>query len=182
MAISNSPTGSGQPAQLQLHDIHVPEQVSNFPIAPGWWILLTLIILMALWLYKKHKKNTRLNADKKQALSILANNEYLNAKECIALLKWAAMQYFSRQQLAKLYGKNFQDFLVRQLPENHQDNFIKLITASFDNQYQAEQSQAEQTTMSKVDKDCQTATKLWLNHALPIQASLVIENKAELSQ
>ena len=87
------------------------------------------------------------------------------------------MQYFSRQQLAKLYGKNFQDFLARQLPEKYQDNFNELITAGFDSQYQAEQA-----TTSTVDKDCQQATKLWLSHALPIQNPLAIENKAELSQ
>lgn len=182
MALSNSPVASNQPAQLQLHDIHVPEQVSNFPIAPGWWILLTLVILMALWSYKKYKKNTRLNADKKQALAVLANNEALSAKDCIALLKWAAMQYFSREQLAKLYGKDFQEFLTKQLPQQHQANFNTLITAGFDSQYQAEQCQTEQATTSTVDKDCQQATKLWLSNALPIQKSLAIENKAELSQ
>jgi len=182
MSMPNSPAGSGQPTQIQLHDIHVPEQVSNFPIAPGWWILLALIIIMTLWLYKKHKTNSRLNADKKQALAVLANNESLSAKECITLLKWAAMQYFSRQQLAKLYGMHFQEFLVKQLPLKHQDSFKQLTFAAFDNQYQAGQSQSEQTAPSTIDKDCQHATKLWLTHALPIKKSLAIESEAELIQ
>jgi len=177
MAISNSPAPSGQPTQLQLHDIHVPEQVSNLPIAPGWWLLLALLIFIAVWAYKKYKKNTRLNADKKQALAMLANNESISAKECIALLKWAAMQYFSRHQLAKLYGDNFQDFLVKQLPQQHQDNFNKLISAGFDSQYQA-----EKMSNPKVDKDCQDAARLWLSHALPIQHSLAGANKVGVSQ
>ncbi len=176
MAIPNSPSASGQPSQLQLHDIHVPEQVSNFPIAPGWWLLLALLICISLWLYKKHKKNSLLNANKKQALTLLASNESLSAKECIALLKWAAMQYFSRQQLAKMYGRSFHDFLVKQLPQKHQSNFSKLIRPGFDSQYQA-----EQVSSSQIDKDCQQATKLWLNLALPVSKSLSTQNNAELS-
>ncbi|MFQ3287968.1 MAG: hypothetical protein ACI93V_000178, partial [Alteromonadaceae bacterium] len=42
MAMTNSPTSPGQPSldqTVQLHDIHLPEQVSNYPIAPGWWLL-----------------------------------------------------------------------------------------------------------------------------------------------
>jgi hypothetical protein len=182
MAISNSSAASGQQSPLQLHDIHVPEQVSNFPIAPGWWILLLTLIFVAFWLYKKHQKNTHLNANKKQALAMLAKNDTLSAKDCIALLKWAAMQYFSRQQLAKMYGNKLQDFLGKQLPEKHQERFNQLITAGFTSQYQAEIAQVEHSTVSKVDKDCQEATKLWLTHALPIQKATAIDNKVELSQ
>jgi hypothetical protein len=187
----NSPTGGAQASQLQLNDIHVPEQISNFPIAPGWWILLALVIFTAIWLYKRHKKNTLLNADKKKALSILASNNSLSAKECIALLKWSAMQYFSRQELARLYGDDFKTFLIKQLPEKHQDNFTKLSAAAFDSQYQVQEN-----TTSAIDSDCQQATKLWLEHALPVQKdftkahvdadninseSLTSNDKAELS-
>jgi hypothetical protein len=176
MATSNSPVTSGPQNKLQLHDIHVPEQISNFPVAPGWWILLAALILIGLWSYKKYNKNKSLNADKKQALAILASTDGLNAKECIALLKWTAMKYFSRQQLAKLYGKGFQDFLIKQLPPKHQDKFSQLISDGFVSQYQ----EVNKST-SKVDADCQLATELWLNYALPVKKSLAISNKSELT-
>ena len=167
MALANTPNGAGQASQLQLQDIHLPEQVSNFPIAPGWWILLTLIILTVLWSYRKHQKNNRLNASKKQALAILANNESLSAKECIELLKWVAMQYFSRQHIAKLYGQRFHDFLIKQLPEKQQQGFVELSLAAFNSQYQTEQQ-----VNSDISRDCQQATKLWLDHALPVKKPL----------
>lgn len=188
MAIANSPTAPvqtlpgqtlpaqsslGQPTQLQLHDIHVPEQVSNFPIAPGWWLLLALLILSAVWFYKKRKQHIRLNANKKQALTVLENNPSLNAEACITLLKWAAMQYFNRQQLAKLYGEGFQEFLMRQLPEQYQASFTTLSTAAFQGQYQAEQSIT--TSVADINNDCYQATKLWLTHALPIKESLAVD-------
>lgn len=174
MALTNSPTlpsqaPLGQSAQLQLHDIHVPEQVSNLPIAPGWWLLLALLIMSGLWFYKKRKQDLRLNASKKQALTALENNPDLSAKECIALLKWAAMQYVNRQQLAKLYGEDFQSFLKIQLPEKYQEKFYQLSSTAFLRQYQAEQAAVD------IDHDCQQATKLWLNHALPIKEPLVID-------
>ncbi|MEI6895231.1 MAG: DUF4381 domain-containing protein [Colwellia sp.] len=191
MAIPNPTPLSGQLANqlasqsagqtLQLHDIHTPEQVSNFPIAPGWWILLLLILISAIWLYKKFKQHKQLNAVKNQALATLENNDTMRAKECISLLKWTAMHYFSRQHLAKLYGDSFQQFLIMQLPDKHQNNFTQLTTAGFNGQYQApdeakQASQNEQTEQQQaiatadIDRDCQQAAKLWLTHALPVKA------------
>jgi len=182
MALTNSLTtpsqpSLGQPAQIQLHDIHVPEQISNFPIAPGWWLLLALLLISALWFYKKRKQDMRENASKKQALTMLTNNPKLSAKECIALLKWAAMQYVNRQQLAKLYGEDFHYFLKKQLPEKHQDSFSQLSTAAFLGQYQA-----EKTTTVEIDRDCYQATKLWINHALPIKEPLAIDKTSTPSK
>lgn len=180
MATVNSPTGSGQSAQLQLHDIHVPEQISNFPIAPGWWILLILILLGSFWSYKKYQDNKRINANKNKALAMLATNQTLSAKECIALLKWAAMQYFSRKKLAKLYGDEFQTFLIEQLPQKYQESFAQLSSAAFKGQYQAEQQADEE-----ISRDCQQAAKLWLTNALPAenvtQHALSTRNKKELN-
>jgi hypothetical protein len=183
MAIANSPTSpnqlsSGQTTQLQLqlHDIHVPEQVSNFPIAPGWWLLLAFVVIIAVWTYKKFKKNKRLNNSKNQALTELENKPSMSAKECITLLKWAAMQYVNRQQLARLHGDNFQDFLMKQLPEKYQVSFIELSTAAFNGQYQATQVA---TTTADIDSDCQQATKLWLTHALPIIKPTVTSGPTE---
>ena len=125
--------------------------------------------MSGLWFYKKRKQDLRLNASKKQALTALENNPDLSAKECIALLKWAAMQYVNRQQLAKLYGEDFQYFLKIQLPEKYQEKFYQLSSTAFLRQYQAEQAAVD------IDHDCQQATKLWLNHALPIKEPLVID-------
>ena len=167
--MTNTPTGSSQHSSLQLHDIHLPEEVSTLPIAPGWWILLALIVCGALWSYKRYQKNKQLNASKDKALTILANNKTLSAKECIALLKWAAMQYFSRQQLAKLYGERFQEFLIVQLPEKHRQSFTELSNAAFADQYKAEESKAEPLTTTNIEGDCHQATTLWLTYALPIK-------------
>ncbi|TYK64309.1 DUF4381 domain-containing protein [Colwellia echini] len=182
----------GQPSgqSIQLHDIHLPEQVSDLPIAPGWWILLTLIVIALFSLIKKYKQRKVLLAHQKQALAVLTNNPALSAKQSICLVKWAAMQYFSRQQLAKLYGDSLQQFLAQQLPEKHQAKFIELSNAGFQGQYQAETNvlsvddstnestkqsttqtvtEAATETVNSVDSDCHQAATLWLNYALPVK-------------
>lgn len=181
MTIANLPAAPMQslpsPA-LQLHDIHLPEQISHYPIAPGWWLLLSIILISAVCFYRWSKKNKQLNSSKKKALAILKNNPALSATECINLLKWAAMQYGNRQQLAKLYGENFQDFLIKKLPTQHQNNFTRLISAAFTLQYQADHSVLTELVTSEapaniaittVNDDCYQATALWLKHALPFK-------------
>ncbi len=152
---------SKQPS-LTIHDIQVPEAVSNLPVAPGWWLVLFSIIALFMWLLLKVAKDKRLHAARKQALSHLNNNLSLNDKDCIALLKWSAMQYFDRVQLANAFGQEFKSFLCEQLPEKQQQKFIDLISSAFEYQYQK-----QTMTSVEINSDCQQATRIWLTHALP---------------
>ena len=156
---------------LALKDIHVPEQISNYPIAYGWWILTALIILAIVITIIKIKKTAMRNQVKKQALTQLKNNVDINNSELISLLKWAAMHYFSRVELAKLYGESLQQFLLKQLPEKHQTSFSELSQQAFKNQYQA-------SFHHEVDSDFQQATLLWLNQALPPKVVIPTKQKS----
>jgi primosomal protein N' len=145
---------------LALQDIHVPEPITNYPIAYGWWILAALILLAIVLIIVKVKKTAKRNQVKKQALTQLKNTVDINNNELISLLKWAAMHYFSRVELAKLYGESLQHFLVNQLPEKYQIKFTELSDDAFKSQYQA-------TFHNEVDTSFQQATLLWLNQAIP---------------
>lgn len=148
---------------LELKDIHVPEQITNYPIAYGWWILAALILIAVVITIIKIKKHTKRNQVKKQALTQLKNNSDIHNSELISLLKWAAMHYFSRVELAKLYGESLQQFLLKQLPEKHQKRFSELSEQAFKSQYQA-------SCQNEVDDNFQQATRLWLTQALPPKA------------
>ena len=58
---SQSPTAPNAPQASpldNLKDIHLPENIDQFPSAIGWWIVLSLIILALVFLvYKKLKKH-----------------------------------------------------------------------------------------------------------------------------
>jgi len=171
--------------QLQLHDIHLPEQVSNLPTAIGWWLLAAILIITIIWFIRKFNRSKKLNQSKNHALSVLKNQTSLSNSELISLLKWGAMQYYNRQHVAHLYGDSFQLFLTEQLPETHQQEFNKLSKQAFLTQYQASneehsdnkvkveikaETETENTSSSASNTECKSAVKLWLTHALPPKA------------
>lgn len=151
---------------LALNDIHLPAQISDYPLAYGWWILLaTIIIIIVLATYKMIKRK-QLKRQQKQALKQLKTNPNMTNNDILKLLKWAALQYFPRTQVAPLYGENFQQFLWQQLAEKHQEHFKKLTAQSFTGQYQAQTLLNEQATVAALYQ----GAKLWLSHALPPKA------------
>mgnify|MGYP000674481902 CR=1 FL=1 len=172
---------------IELKDIHVPEQISNYPIAYGWWLLAALLILVTIISIVKIRKATKRNQVKKQALQQLKNNPKMAITDTIALLKWAAMHYFSRAELAKLFGDSLQKFLTLQLPINHQKNFIDLSGQAFLNQYQAQpkankDANGDENDHNQADDSLYQAATLWLTHALPPKASKVTNKSASTSE
>ncbi|MBL4941226.1 MAG: DUF4381 domain-containing protein [Colwellia sp.] len=157
---------------LDLKDIHLPEQISNFPVAYGWWLLMALIILIVVVVIIKMRKIIKRQQVKKQALEQLKSNKEMTTSDIIALLKWAAMHYFSRAELAKLFGDSLQQFLYSKLPVKYQQNFTDLSQQAFENQYSARST-------TSIDSKLNQAAILWLRHALPPK-TLPPENKNQV--
>ena len=110
------------PNDLPLRDIHLPESVSWWPLATGWWLLFALLALVfiSLWMIRKIKSRRRL---RKEALGELREiedrfNEHQNfqqlASEVSILLRRIAISRFPRTDVAGLNGKAWIDFLNRQ--------------------------------------------------------------------
>jgi len=53
--------------QLQLRDIHMPDAPSIWPLAPGWWVLIVLALIVTYFLYKYWKKQHK----KKQLIALM---------------------------------------------------------------------------------------------------------------
>jgi ABC-type transport system involved in Fe-S cluster assembly fused permease/ATPase subunit len=160
---------------LELKDIHVPEQISDFPIAYGWWLLGALIVLIIITTIIKIRKSAKRNQVKKQAVARLKNNTEISDNDIIALLKWAAMHYFSRAELAKLFGDSLQQFLISKLPSKHQQNFAELSKEAFLNQYRAHKDVNKEVA---TDENLHRAANLWLSHALPPKSLKTSDNAA----
>ncbi len=104
-----------------LRDIHLPEPVSFWPPAPGWWVLAVLIVLlsvMALWLWKRHRRM----AYRRAALVELQRLRQALAQgqadipivaELSILLRRVAISRYGRQQVAALNGVAWLEFLDR---------------------------------------------------------------------
>lgn len=101
----------------QLHDIHLPVALSRWDLAPGWYLILGLLILMVLggiaWTWRWYHRGKV----KRAALRLLVQYEQSdkNNAEIIAaineLLKRVALVYFPREQVAALYGQDWLKFL-----------------------------------------------------------------------
>lgn len=167
-AINAHPSQAVTPNQVQntlaLKDIHVPEQISNYPIAYGWWLLASLLIIIIVSSIIKIRKSIKRNQVKKQALMQLKSNPEISTSDTIILLKWAAMHYFSRAEVAKLFGNSLQSFLTSQLPLNHQKKFNDLSEQAFLNQYQ---NSLKISNDAPSAENLSQAAKLWLTYALP---------------
>ena len=152
------PQGIPANSGLDLNDIHLPEQISEFPIALGWWIVAAIIILSVIYAAFKYRSHVKQRIKKQQAYKQMQLNPRID--ETIKILKWAAMQYFPRSQLANLYGDKFQQFLSTKLTGNQQAKFDTLSIPAFSSLYQ-------QNVDTNVNDELNKAGLLWLKNALP---------------
>jgi len=142
----------------QLKDIHLPEPVHNYPVALGWWLLLAGLLITIIIILVKWQKRRRLSKAKQLALTQLKNTN--DVDQIVTLLKWAAFQYFPRQEIAALHGKKLIEFFKQKLADKHQENFKNLCAEQLGNKYRATDNVESSSTLKQ-------AAHLWLNQALP---------------
>ncbi|KTD22740.1 Uncharacterised protein [Legionella lansingensis] len=104
----------------QLHDIHLPHVVGWWPLAPGWYVLLVVVVFVAAMLtYLGYRRHANLRP-KKEALRLLASyekeymqekNSQLSSIKISELLRRVALVYFPRSQVAGVQGRRWLDFL-----------------------------------------------------------------------
>ena len=107
----------------QLAPIIPPETVSFWPPQPGWYVVLTLLILITAYLGYRVWKYNRKNAYRKTAMVRLEKLRTENSiKESIImvnqLLKATAIAGFNRDEVASLHGDEWLTFLDRSASMN----------------------------------------------------------------
>lgn len=115
---------------LELRDIHLPDPVSWWPLASGWWILLALIIslLAAAYIFipklikkLKHRPARNLALSEfniiQQQFRTQQNNQTL-VQSLSVLLRRICMTYDSRQNSASLTGKSWSNKLNNLNPQH----------------------------------------------------------------
>ncbi|MDD4914460.1 MAG: DUF4381 domain-containing protein [Methylococcales bacterium] len=146
--------------QLPLKDIHLPQSVGWWPLAPGWWALAVLLLLLSvtgLFLYKRLKQQTALRTAGKM-LAAIRNDRRDDLQTLIALsalLRRVAISTASRTDVAALRGSAWLAYLDRPFPDAPFSNGIGHCLA--DAQYR--QSLSADTDMDELFKLCER----WLN-------------------
>ena len=105
----------------QLRDIHLPDAVSYWPLAPGWWIVAaiatTTIAVTAVIIYRRYQRN----AYRREAATMLATISQLRLdgdqtqylQQLNHLLKQTALTVDKRDLISSLSGQSWLEFLDR---------------------------------------------------------------------
>lgn len=103
---------------LPLRDIHLPEQISWFPPALGWWLLIIFVPLVSYFLIALLQKIFRKTAvkDAQKLLLQLQHNRQLSPLEKVVelstLLRRVAISIESEdEKIAGLTGRAWLDYL-----------------------------------------------------------------------
>ncbi|MFQ5470299.1 MAG: DUF4381 domain-containing protein [Gammaproteobacteria bacterium] len=111
---------------LPLRDIHLPEAVSWWPLAPGWWLLLVVLMIagtLSFYLLRLKAKR-RLYKQASMQLDSLIRRYQKNqdaqwlVKELSILLRRVCISHYSRRDVASLTGNTWLKFLDQPLLEN----------------------------------------------------------------
>jgi hypothetical protein len=104
----------------ELRSYHLPSQISWWPIAPGWWLLLLLIltlisIFISLWFYRSKRFTTIRYIQTELTIlktNLATDNNTINFIRGISnLLRRFALLRFPRNQIAHLTGIAWLKFL-----------------------------------------------------------------------
>lgn len=107
-------------ALAQLRDIHLPGAVSFWPLAPGWWLLLGMLLAIgvAIALYRRARRRSLKRAALRELEGIeqsyRSNGDIGRlALELATLLRRVAVVRFPRRDVASLHGPGWSQFLLR---------------------------------------------------------------------
>lgn len=114
------------PEDLPLRDLHLPEPVGLWPLAPGWWVLIALSLALAGWGLWRLFLRWRRGSARRAALAELArlDRAYAEDGDAAALVRGlssltrrAMLAYAPRQQVAGLTGREWLAWLDRGMPQ-----------------------------------------------------------------
>lgn len=114
------------PEQIPLRDLHLPEAISWWPLAPGWWLVIALLavglgLLFRLFLRTRARGAARrhalcqlneLTADFEQHHNAVAFSSHLSE-----LLRRTMLAYAPRHDVAGLTGDEWLAWLDRDLDQ-----------------------------------------------------------------
>ena len=108
-----------------LHPLRVPGTIGWWPLAPGWWALIALLLLLLCAIGYVIYRRYRANAYRRQAATQLQalHNKWLasgNSQSFLgdmnALLKSVALEVFPRKDVASRSGGDWVAFLNKTSP------------------------------------------------------------------
>jgi hypothetical protein len=109
----------------ELRDIHLPQGVSPWPLAPGWWLLIILTCAVVAGLVVVCSKQYRARLYRRQAMAQLQQIKLSSDVHLVAvleLLKQTVNSAYPEQNYSSLSIDEFITFLKQSCPRNVFEN------------------------------------------------------------
>jgi len=112
------------PEQIPLRDLHLPEMISWWPLAPGWWFLIGIALIALAMLLRRYLQKRAYGAAKRHALrqldELLADYEQHRnvvhfGSQVSELVRRTMLAYSPRKEVAGLTGEQWLAWLDRGL-------------------------------------------------------------------
>jgi hypothetical protein len=110
---------------LPLRDLHLPDAIGWWPLAPGWWGVIVILVMVLCYTMWRAYRRWRFNGPRRYAMRELARyeSEYLEhldpvtlGKQLSLLLRRAMLAYAPREEVAGLTGSEWLAWLDRDMP------------------------------------------------------------------
>lgn len=114
------------PEQIPLRDLHLPDAISWWPWAPGWWVVIALALIGLGFLLRAGLRSRARGAARRYALHQLSEIEqqYDQHRNLVAfgaslseLLRRTMLAYTPRENVAGLTGEDWLRWLDRDLAQ-----------------------------------------------------------------
>lgn len=114
------------PEQIPIRDLHLPGAISWWPLAPGWWFLIALLVIWLGYLLYRRYLTWRWNAARRVAMKELARVrlEYSGGNDAVSLaiqlselVRRTMLAYAPRDEVASLTGASWLQWLDRGLED-----------------------------------------------------------------
>ncbi|MFC4698838.1 DUF4381 domain-containing protein [Glaciecola siphonariae] len=147
----------------QLADIHLPQAVSIWPPAVGYWIVLALLLgaFITLYLWNRTRKNRlKPRNESLKALESIKPSDTKAYAQIHHVLKQAAHAYLPQHKVLHLHGSGWQSVLTGLYTHGDQKQICATLQALAAWQYD------ERTELENFEQT-RTAARTWIKRALP---------------
>ncbi|GAA0352037.1 hypothetical protein GCM10009092_15550 [Bowmanella denitrificans] len=147
----------------ELKDIHLPDPVSAWPPAYGWWLLAIVAVALLIGLILVYIRARHKRLAVRQALDELNRLDLSQADwpaGLNALLKRLTLSYLPRESSAALHQQQWLNLLTSLLPTKHRATFAKGYQPLLDGLYRPNPSLDDAESYRRL-------TRFWIKHALP---------------
>ena len=114
-----------EPNAIPLRDLHLPEATGFWPLAPGWWLVIGIVlVLFAIWSWQLWmayrdgalRRHALRQLDRLYAAYRQHGNAIAFGNEASELLRRTMLAYAPRRDVAGLTGQAWLDWLDDDLP------------------------------------------------------------------